>query len=811
MKIQRRHLLIAAGAAFGLFLLGVLSVLGAYLYVAPDLPSVEALRDVRLAEPMRVYTADGKLVAEFGEQKRVPLDWPEIPPRVVDAFLSAEDDRFFQHPGVDWQGLLRAGINHLITGDRSQGGGTITMLVAREFFLTREKTYIRKIREIFLAFRIESELTKEEILTLFLNKIYLGNRSYGVAAASLTYYGTDVREISIAQAAGLAATAQRPSENNPASGTSRFAARRAYVLGRMLELEKITQAEHEEATQEPTVVTIQTLASEVDAPYVAEMARSEMLRRFGDDAYTLGLRAYLTVDSKLQEAAIAALRLALHEYDFRHGYRGPLRQVDLESVSDTEARDALLADERRPGVLVPALIVEVGERSARAYLGAGTHVELAWEALSWARPITGDGVTGPPPRVASDLLAPGDVVSLLDLGDERGWYLSQRPEVQGALVSLDSADGSILALTGGYDFGASQFNRAAQATRQPGSSFKPFIYSAALERGFTAATVVNDAPVVFEEDEALERDWRPKNDDGRFYGPTRLREALTFSRNLVSIRILRSIGAGYTVGYLQRFGFDRARLPRDLSLALGSAVLSPLEMATAYSVFANGGFRVQPYLLQRVEMRDGSIMFEADPARACAECENEPPVIGTLEQPVDDFPLTEPPMNLAERVVDAENAFLVDDMLRDVVQRGTGRRARVLGRTDLAGKTGSTNDHTDAWFSGYAAGIVSVAWVGYDRQRTLGDDEYGGRAALPMWIDYMRVALAGVPERPQLQPPGIVTARISAETGMLAGAGEPNALFEFFRASELARLEAEARAALSREKDERERDENILF
>ncbi len=814
MKFPRRPWTLALAGLLAMGVLGLLTVLGAYLYVAPSLPSVEVLKDVQLQEPMRVFTRDGRLIAEFGDQKRRPLDWDEVPQRVIDAFLAAEDDRFFQHPGVDYQGLLRAGINHLLTGDRSQGGGTITMQLTREFFLTREKTYIRKIREIFLAFRIERQLNKQEILTLYLNKIFLGNRAYGVAAAARTYFDADVDELTIAQAAALAATAQRPSATNPVNNTPRLLERRAYVLGRLRHLEWISDAEYTAALAEPLEARLHTAGAEIEAPYVAEMVRSDMLGRYGADAYTRGLRVYTTVDADYQAAANRALRQALHDYDFRHGYRGPIRTVELGEEIDEAAWDEVLVEMRAPGLLIPALIVAVAEQSARAYLGGGRYQDLPWPSLEWARPA-GDASAGPPPTTASDVVSVGDVVFMLDAGGDSGWRLAQLPQAQAALVSLDAKNGAMLALIGGYDFYVSQYNRASQATRQPGSSLKPFIYSAALERGFTAATVVNDAPVVFEEDEALERDWRPSNDSGRFYGPTRLREALTYSRNLVSIRVLRSIGVGTAISHLQKFGFPRDRMPRDLSLALGSAVFSPLEMATAYSVFANGGFKVEPWLVARIEDQDGVVLYEHRPLTACPECEAAPEEEAAVLEPapeLEPFVLVEAEEAAtipADRAISADNAFLTDDMLRDVVSRGTGRAARVLGRNDLAGKTGSTNDHTDAWFAGYGGGVVAIAWVGYDTPQPMGVNEYGGRAALPMWIDYMRVATDGAPETPQVQPPGLVTARISAETGLLATNGDAAAIFEYFRAQDLERLEAETRAA-DRSED-RERDEDILF
>ena len=809
------RLLLAAGSAA--FLLAVLGVGAAYLYVRPNLPDIESLRDVRLQVPLRVFSRDGALLAEFGDKRRRPVRYSDVPPRMIHAFLAAEDDRFFQHPGVDWQGLTRAALHLLRTGEKGQGGSTITMQVARNFFLSREKTYLRKLNEIFLALKIENELGKEEILELYLNKIYLGHRAYGVQAAAEVYYGTDIGHLDLAQTATIAGLPKAPSSLNPVTSPARAMARRNYVLRRMYELGYIDRADYDQARTAPVTAALHARPVEVPAPYLAEMVRAHMVERFGEAAYTEGYRVHTTILAEEQRAATRAVRHALLAYERRHGFRGPLQHLDPAAPDVLERLRAVPA----VGGLVPALVVEVGGRTAALTLATGDTVTLGWEGMSWARPRLPDGRTGPRPGKATDILSPGDVVYLERTGSagsregETGWSLAQVPEVSGALVALDPRDGAIQALVGGFDFRHSKFNRAVQARRQPGSSFKPFIYSAALAQGYTPASIINDAPVVFD-DPALENTWRPENYSGRFYGPTRLREALVHSRNLVSIRLLRAIGVDYAVNYLGRFGFDPAHLPRNLSLALGSGSVSPLQLAAAYAVFANGGFRVEPYFIARIEDRDGNVLQEAAPRVACPECERVEAAAGAAPRgpgtpaeavetaaeatgeagapatPAAEAPGMEapspsgadaslpPPERRAPRVISAQNAYLVASMMRDVIRRGTGRRALTLGRGDLAGKTGTTNDQRDAWFSGFNPDLVVTAWVGYDRLQPLGERETGGRAALPMWIEFMQTALAGVPERPFEQPPGLVTVRIDPETGLLASVHTANPVFEIF-------------------------------
>ncbi len=778
---MKRIFLILGGLLTAAALLGALAV---YFVVIPALPSIDSLKEVQFQVPLRVYSREQKLIAEFGEKRRAPLSYDEIPPRLVQAVLAAEDDRFFEHPGVDYRGLLRAAAYLLRTGEKGQGGSTITMQVARNFFLSREKTYLRKLNEILLALKIEKALSKEDILTLYLNKIYFGHRAYGVAAAAQVYYGLPVASLSTAQIAMIAGLPKAPSAYNPIINPSRALSRRAYVLGRMRELGFIDEAEYRAAMATPDDARLHGLSREVEAPYAAEMVRSEMVERFGDAAYSEGYRAYTTIDAEMQTAANAAQRRALLAYDARHGFRGPLARVALgEDAGETEWQAALKGRGEVNGLL-PALVLAVTDRSATVYEPRRGALSLDWDGLAWAAPAQAGGRTGPPPTAAADILARGDVV-YIDEDAPGHWRLAQVPQVEGALVSLSPADGAIRALVGGFDFRASKFNRITQAERQPGSNFKPFIYSAALAKGFTPASLINDAPVVFE-DEGLEATWRPENYSGRVFGPTRLREALVKSRNLVSIRLLRAIGIPFALDYVSRFGFDKRRLPHDLSLALGSGAVTPLEIARGYSVFANNGHRIDPYLLQRIEQGEETVLFEAQPATVCPRCEEdvapEPASEAFAGPPTREEML---PIKVAPRVITPQNAYLMRSMMRDVIQRGTGRRARVLKRPDLAGKTGTTNDQHDAWFTGYTSDLVATAWVGFDRPQPLGERETGGRAALPMWIDFMRVALRGLPARPLERPPGLVTVRIDPDSGLLAPAGYPKAIFETFRAENL--------------------------
>ncbi|MCB1746223.1 MAG: penicillin-binding protein 1A [Gammaproteobacteria bacterium] len=772
-------------------LLGVLGVAGIVWYIVPQLPPVEALREVHLQTPLRVFSRDGRLIAEFGEKRRNPVAIEDVPLVMKQAFLAAEDDRFYYHPGVDWMAIARAMVELVQTREKRQGGSTITMQVARNFFLTPEKTYERKLKEIVLAVVIERELTKDEILELYLNKIFLGHRAYGVGAAAQVYYGRPLGELDLAEVAMIAGLPKAPSRTNPISNPGAAMERRNYVLARMLKLGFIEPADYEVALAAPNTAEWHGQAVEVPAPHVAEMVRDRLLDEYGEIAYTAGYRVTTTVDSRLQDAAEQAVRAALIGYDHRHGYRGVEAHFEPGEIADDGARRAALAAHPMLGGLAAALVVAVGEQSATVWTRDQGELELPWDGLKWARKRLGTDAVGAAPKTAADVVAVGDVVRIrfreppaADAAEPAPgyWQLEQLPAVEGALVSLDPHDGAIRALVGGFDYDRSKFNRVLQARRQPGSNFKPFIYSAALEKGFTAASFINDAPIVFDEP-GLESAWRPENYSGQYYGPTRLREALINSRNLVSIRLLRAIGVDYALEYVARFGFHPDELPRNLSMALGSGEVTPLQLVSGYAVLANGGYRVEPYFIQRIEDGDGEPLFEASPATVCTVCEQveldddgEPSDLETL---VSMQHL--PPQNPAPRVIAAENAWIMNSMMQDVIKFGTGRRARSLGRQDLAGKTGTTNDQKDAWFSGFNANVVTTVWVGFDRVAPLGRRETGAQAALPMWIDFMKVALDGMPEATMERPPGLVTVRIDPDTGLLAGANNPNAIFESFR------------------------------
>jgi penicillin-binding protein 1A len=786
------------GIAAFLILAGTvtLGLLGAYQYLRPALPDVTAIKDIRLQVPLRVYSRDGKLIAQFGEQRRIPLAFDAIPTQFVNAVLAAEDDNFFQHSGVDYPGLIRAIVRHLMSGERAEGGGTITMQLTRGIFLSAEKTYRRKLQEIFLALRIEQELTKQEILALYVNKMFLGQRAYGVGAAAEVYFGKTVDQLTLPEIALIAGTFRLPSRDNPIANADLARQRRSYVLRRMREKEFITQDEHDAAVAAPVESRLHGPAVEIEAPYAAEMARAALLARYGAEAYTAGYEAVTTVDSRLQNAAVRALRAALLDYDQRHGYRGPLGRVSLDAKStEKEWRQAL--EEYAPRVsLEPALIVKVGEKDAVAFSRTHGRVNLKWPGFSWAREPRPDGSVGPALERASDVLTMGDVVYL---AQERSgdWRMVQMPEAQGAFVALDPQDGAVAALIGGFDYYASNYNRAVQARRQPGSAFKPFLYSAALDQGFTPASIVNDAPLVIE-DATLEASWRPQNNTREFRGPMRLREALVRSRNLVSIRVMHALGPAYATSFIERFGFPDNSLPRNLSLALGTAQVSPLEMASAYAVFANGGFRVEPYYLQRVIGPEGDIVFEAEPRVACTECTRpeagELATTNLLDIPVHAQQSDESrwgglayldEKRLAPAAISPQNSYVMTDMMQDVIRRGTAVRAQQLKRTDLAGKTGTTNDRRDAWFCGFNSSLVAAAWVGFDQEKSLGPGEEGSRTALPMWMYFMAEALKGVVEQRRAPPPGLVSMRISADTGFAARPGEPNAIFETFIAGHL--------------------------
>ena len=782
---------------------GIITTLGIFLWVAPGLPPVATLREVHLQVPLRVYSKEGDLLAEYGEKRRKPMRLDEVPELMQEAFLAAEDDRFFEHPGVDYQGLLRATLHLVRTGEKGQGGSTITMQLARNFFLTRERTYTRKLREIFLALKVERELSKQEILELYLNKIYLGNRAYGVGAAAEVYYGVAPGSLTLAQIAMIAGLPKAPSTFNPIANPQRANVRRNYVLGRMYALGFIAKKDYEKAVNSHITALLHSPIVALNAPYVGEMVRSEMVSKYGSDAYTLGLRVFTTISAKLQQTANKALRAGLLTYDRRHGFRGPTGHIELSPGDDVNTWDAALARARPVGNLQTALVQRVDDRSVNVYLGGGRFETLAWEELSWASPFINENQKGPQPKTAADIILPGDIV-YVSISNKGNWRLAQIPQLSGALVSLHPKDGAILALSGGFDFNLSKFNRATQARRQPGSNFKPFIYSAALANGYTPASIINDAPVVFN-DAALEDTWRPENYSGKFFGPTRLRVALTKSRNLVSIRLLNSIGIGQAIDHVTNFGFEPSQLPNNLSLALGSGLVTPLELASGYAVFANGGYRVYPYIIDRVLTAGGELLIQAEPHVACDEpcqiADSEPERTDDISKhtyPVGDNTNGNLPTQ-AQRVISATNAYQMVSMMGDVITRGTGQRAKQLGRSDLSGKTGTTNDQRDAWFSGYNSDLVTTVWVGFDKLEPLGSRETGARAALPIWIDYMRVALKNSPENRLKQPDEMITVRIDPDTGLLASSDNPRAIFETFRAEYVparAALETSRKSAL---------------
>ncbi|WP_373869750.1 penicillin-binding protein 1A [Aquipseudomonas alcaligenes] len=756
----------------------VLSFSGAFLYLSPGLPSVESLRSIQLQIPLRVYSTDGKLIAEFGEMRRSPIRFEDIPPDFIRALLAAEDDNFANHYGVDFTSLVRAATQLLASGHIQTGGSTITMQVAKNFFLTNERSFSRKINEILLALQIERELSKNEILELYVNKIYLGNRAYGVEAAAQVYYGKSIRDLSLAQLAMIAGLPKAPSRYNPLVNPQRSMERRDWILGRMYKLGAIDKARYDAALAEPIDARHHVQPIELNAPYIAEMARAEMVGRYGSDAYTEGFRVITTVPSQLQDAASSALHEGLIAYDQRHGFRGP--ETRLPGLT-REAWLAELAKHKSIGGLQPAIVTQVEKSGIMVLLRNGEEQPVAWDSMKWARPFLNTNSLGPRPQKPADVAQIGDLVRVEPDKESGALLFRQIPAAQSALVSLDPQDGAIRALVGGFSFEQSNYNRAAQAKRQPGSSFKPFIYSAALDAGFTASSLVNDAPIVFQE-AGMEEAWRPKNDNNTFLGPIRLREALYKSRNLVSIRVLQTIGIDYALDYISAFGFNKQELPRNLSLALGTAGLTPLEIAGGWSVFANGGRKIQPYLIQRIDSRDGKTLFTANPPRT-------PERLQLVEEQNASLLLEEPNAEVvkpvaAEQIIDERTAYIMTSMLQDVIKRGTGRRALALGRGDLAGKTGTTNESKDSWFSGYNADYMTTVWVGFDQPESLGRHEYGGTVALPIWMSYMGAALKDKPDHLPPEPAGLLSLRVDPLSGRAASPGSPDAYFELFKSED---------------------------
>ncbi|CAI8383773.1 MAG: Penicillin-binding protein 1A [Oceanospirillaceae bacterium UBA2001] len=796
------------------FILGIVATIVilavTWFYLVPRLPDVNSLRDYHLQTPLRVMSRDGKLISEFGEQRRIPLTIDQVPQLYIDALLSAEDENFYSHYGVDPKALLRAAVRMVQAGGKIQGGGsTITMQVARNYLLTLDQTFIRKFNEILLSFQIEQELSKKQILEMYFNKMFMGHRAYGIEAASHVYYGRSISELDLPQLAMLAGLYKAPSKYNPISNPTRSKIRRDWILGRMLKLNYIQQEQFEVAIVTPITARFHSLKPETSASYVAEMVRSELFDAFPiEDVYTGGYRVYTTIDSKLQDAAQLAVQTGLLAYDRRHGYRG----VEKNHGPNLNAEEAEKLLNRTPvfGPLQPAIVRRVDEESAQLLLRYGQIITINFSDMSWVRPRLSINSLGRAPDNISQILSPGDQVRVRQADDDaKVWYLSQVPDAQGALIALDPKDGAMIALVGGFEYLHSKFNRATQALRQPGSNFKPIVYSAALEQDFTAATLINDAPVVFN-DASLEGSWRPENYSGKFFGPTRLRKALYKSRNLVSIRILREIGIKSAINYATRFGFKPQQLPRNLSLALGSASVPPIDVATAYASFANQGYQVKPYFIERIEDSLGKVLYQAQPTTVCPNCDyirhtdevdldqsedtqttviNDVAIVA-LDQALDQEdaqqntelvrPVTHLP--IAPRIMDERVNYIMHTILQDVVKKGTARKAKKLNRDDLAGKTGTTNDQKDAWFSGYVDAMVATAWVGFDQPATLGKNEFGSTAALPIWIDFMEIALKDVPQTQRQQPDDMVTIKIDEATGELARPGDASAVEEIFRA-----------------------------
>lgn len=800
----------------------VIGVVALWALIVPTLPDVEVLQDVRLQVPLRVFSEDGELIAEIGEQRRTPVRLEDVPEKLRLAFLAAEDDRFYRHPGIDWRGTLRgAWLYALSMGQgRVPGGSTITQQVARRFFLSTEYSVTRKLREMLLALKIERSLSKDEIFELYLNKEFLGHRAYGIVAAAQVYFGKSLDELSLAEMAQLAALPKAPSRDNPISGPRQAMIRRNWILDRMLQLGYISSEEHGQARAEPNNAQLHGPVVELSAPWIAEHVRLELVGRIGaEEAHSGGYRIYTTVNSRMQRAADQAVRDGLQVYDRRHGWRGAEQRFDLEAVSAEPGVDEMLRRTRAVADLLPAMVLQVDSNEALLRIRGGEETIISLESLNWARPFVRLNTLGARPQAVSDVLAPGDLVRVRRVDEE--WRLAQIPRAEAAMVALDVDTGAVLAMVGGLDFGRSQFNRVTQSRRQPGSAFKPFVYAAALDRGYTAASLVNDAPVVVD-DPSMERAWRPTNFGRRFYGPTRLREAMVHSRNLVSVRLLMDIGLDYARDYISEFGFARADLPAGPSMALGSATLTPLSLTSAYAVFANGGFAVEPQFVHRITDNFGQMVFEPSWTRICPECPQ--PFVAEPEIEIEAETLAEngaledsgprridlaeleaaaevklspggamfgPQLpRIAPQIISAQTSWLIHSMLADVINEGTGRRALDLGRRDLAGKTGTTNDLRDTWFVGYGGGIVASVWVGMDDNESLGSQEQGGRTALPLWVDFMAVALEGRPERRPAEPVGLARALINPTTGLRARPGTAGAVTEWFHADQLPPLES---------------------
>ncbi|PKG57593.1 penicillin-binding protein 1A [Shewanella sp. GutDb-MelDb] len=814
-------------AFFSLGLLGIGAIAAAYFYVLPDLPDVTTLKTVKLQTPLRIFSSDGKLISQFGEKRRIPVHYRDVPEQLINAILDTEDARFFEHRGIDPIGIIRAAVILVTTGKKSQGASTITQQVARGFFLTRDKTYIRKTKEIFLALKIEKALNKQEILTLYLNRSFLGNRAYGVGAAAQVYYGKELSELTLPEMAMIAGLPQSPSAANPIRNASRALNRRNWVLSRMLEKRNITQVQYEEAIQAPITAKYHGAVIDLYAPYVSEMARDYLVEKYGEEeAYTGGYDIYTTVDSKLQLDAQKALRHNVYSYDERHGYRGRTKVLWSETPLEVEEIKTKLKQTGSFQGMYPAAIMSIDQQTAKVMTAKGDIYTLPWDGIKWARKFITNKRQGKAPKLASDVLTAGQQVWIRNNGDI--WQLSQVPLVASAIVSIDPQDGAIKNLVGGFSFYISQYNRVTQAKRQLGSNIKPFIYTAALEKGYTLSTLINNAPIN-KPDTRQGTAWRPKNSPDVYGGPTRLRVGLAQSINVMSVRAMRYSGLDTTIAQLVKFGFDPADLPRNESIALGSPSVTPLQVVTAFSTFANGGYLVEPYFIKKIESANGDLIEAANPTLACTpvtpkqsvvvdpfaamanefqsdrvpeqKTETEIKITGTAIQCGSDD------SRFAPRIISEQTSFLITEALKSVIwgggdwRKGTGwngtawRASRVVNRRDIAGKTGTTNESRDTWFSGYNPTLATTVWVGFDdhgqelgrtswnangAKNQISLAEAGAKTAGPAWNEFMKDALAGTPVLPTTPPEGIVSARIDLATGKLTRKTDYTSKFEYF-------------------------------
>lgn len=848
--LKKSHLLLPLTTLLsGALMAGFLVAGSAIILFSRELPDAEGIRGVELKVPLRVFSADNLLISEFGNERRKPLDFQETPQALIDSVLASEDDGFFEHRGIDIKGLIRAAISNFQTGKSGQGASTITMQVARNFFLSRDKTYARKLKEVLLAIRLEEILTKQEILSLYLNKIFLGHRAYGFGAAAEVYYGKELDDLSSAQIAMLAGLPKAPSSYNPIRNPKRAKQRRNYVLGRLLALDKISNEAYETAIAEPVTAKKHGKASGLVAPHIAEMVRAQLTEQYGEDAYWQGLNVYTTVLSTQQIAAEQALRKGLRAYDRRHGFRGAIGRVDLTKLKPEQdpeqdnvavgtregedqeplssAYERVLSDYPGSQEQRPALVLSSLENVAELWESENGRLTISFEASKWAKRHKTANLVGDAPKGLNEILQAGDIIYVepkptnpkekepkekeseeKESEGSHEWQLSQIPAVSGAIISMEPDNGKILSLIGGYDFFLNKYNRAVQSIRQPGSNIKPFIYSASLDKGFTPASLISGAPIVMT-DPAHGTVWRPENYSGKFFGPTRMRIALGKSMNLVSIRLLRAIGIPFARDYVQRFGIDMDRFSATLTMALGSGGVTPLEMLSAYSALANGGYRIKPYFIERITDRDGVTIFQAPQPELCDKCyadflpkpeplegegTEEEDELDSQNQATQNNSLEEPETLAAQlptlsyeapRVMTHANNFLTVSMMKDVVRRGTAKKALALNRQDLAGKTGTTNDYVDAWFTGFNSKVATTVWVGFDNPTTMGRGEAGSRTALPIWVDYMKTGLQGVPEDSSKLPDYIQEGFVDRNTGRQTDELDPSATPEYFVINEL--------------------------